>query len=161
MEQAAKRSVNFTDENPKYIPILKEVSNYIVSLRNPGEATGAEPSTKKRKLDVVADVKTENGVGAGAWDGGPVLTVEGVSFSVPARKKFTLQLFNGGIKAVSAAGDSFELLYKDIREFIRNTYVCLANMDRLCNFNASSGEGYETNQLCPDAGGCGWTRRFK
>lgn len=78
-----------------------------------------EPSNKKRKLDVVAG-KGENGSGSGGdWEGEPLLVVEGVSFSVPARKKFNLKFYEGGIKAVApAGGDGFEVLYRDIRELL-------------------------------------------
>lgn len=66
---------------------------------------------KKRKLDTPRDSPAPPAQSMATT----VLKVEGISFSVPQRKKFNLVFTTAGVNAVTAAGDvEFGLLYDDI-----------------------------------------------
>lgn len=78
-----------------------------------------EPSTKKRKLDVVAGAEETNGTGVG---GSRVLLVTDISFSVPQRKKFSIGIFREGVQILAGQGGEgakveAEIRFKDISKF--------------------------------------------
>ena len=113
----------FKDQNPSQSTLFRDISTYILNqtLQPP-----AEPTTKKRKLE--ESNSAHNGVAtAPATSAGSTLisspievfkSYHGVSFSMPQRKKFTLELIDkkdGGIRAVGATGDAeFALAWKDV-----------------------------------------------
>ncbi|KAI5813923.1 hypothetical protein BZA77DRAFT_267937 [Pyronema omphalodes] len=90
--------------DPKIAPLLTDIGAHIISL--------SEPSAKKRKLDTPADSPADSqhttglsaGIAALGTNDSTVLKVEGISFSVPQRKKFNLLITTGGISAVAATG---------------------------------------------------------
>ncbi|KAK7550861.1 negative regulator of DNA transposition [Phyllosticta citricarpa] len=113
-----KRVYSAIDENPNHKPLFSSISSYIMQLHNRsantnGAASSDEPAAKKRKLDEQQQQQAAraNGAGAGSWADANApadLTVSDVSFSVPARKKFQLEVVGkghgAGIRAVGAGG---------------------------------------------------------
>ncbi|KAF2117964.1 hypothetical protein BDV96DRAFT_517802 [Lophiotrema nucula] len=107
------------DQNPTQSTLFRDISTYI--LNQPPQDT-TEPASKKRKLE--DSNGTQNGVaaaagGAGSLTGKAWRTYPGVSFSIPQRKKFTLELVaekaGGAIRAVGAAGNTeFGIAWKDV-----------------------------------------------
>ncbi|KAH7094387.1 hypothetical protein FB567DRAFT_510085 [Paraphoma chrysanthemicola] len=106
------------DENPTQTSLFRDISTFIL---NQTSQPPAEPAAKKRKLEDSNGAK--NG---GPTSGGSLVsastkawrTYPGVSFSIPQRKKFTLELVDkkeGGIRAVGATGNvEFSIAWKDV-----------------------------------------------
>ncbi|ORY12205.1 hypothetical protein BCR34DRAFT_304993 [Clohesyomyces aquaticus] len=110
------------DQNPTQSTLFCDISTYIL---NQTSSSVPEPISKKRKLgEPHAPNGTANGVtsdadilfnaGTKAWRSYP-----GVSFSMPQRKKLTLELLaskrDGGIRAVGADGKiEFGIAWKDV-----------------------------------------------
>ncbi|KAF2466869.1 Rtt106-domain-containing protein [Lindgomyces ingoldianus] len=107
------------DQNPTQITLFRDISSYMLNHTSPASA---EPATKKRKLD------DSNGVSDGAIGGlGRLASTDmkawrsypSVSFSIPQRKKLTLELVTnkaeGGIRGLSADGKvEFGIAWKDV-----------------------------------------------
>jgi hypothetical protein len=105
-----------TDQNPTQSTLFRDISIYIL---NQTSQSAEEPASKKRKL--VESNGVSNGHAAAsltnpstkAWRSYP-----GVSFSIPQRKKFTLELVDkkdGGVRAVGADGSvEFALSWRDV-----------------------------------------------
>ncbi|KAF1940935.1 Rtt106-domain-containing protein [Clathrospora elynae] len=106
------------DQNPAQSSLFGDISTYIL---NQTSQPAAEAAAKKRKLEDTRS--TPNGAPAAgsrlrssaakAWR-----TYPGISFSIPQRKKFTLELLDskdGGIRAVGADGRvEFAIACKDV-----------------------------------------------
>ncbi|KAF1976053.1 Rtt106-domain-containing protein [Bimuria novae-zelandiae CBS 107.79] len=105
------------DQNSKQSTLFRDISTYIL---NQTSQTTTEPVSKKRKLE--DSNGTQNSAAAPssltssatkAWRQYP-----GVSFSIPQRKKFTLELVDrkdGGIRAVGADGSvEFAVAWRDV-----------------------------------------------
>ncbi|OAL47086.1 Rtt106-domain-containing protein [Pyrenochaeta sp. DS3sAY3a] len=121
-QELRKRVHAAIDKNPTHNTLFRDISAYILSQ---GSQPAPEPSTKKRKLqDPQPEIKAEtNGApttsgslfstAARAWRSYPA-----VSFSIPQRKKFTLELLDkkdGGIRAIGASGNiEFAIAWKDV-----------------------------------------------
>lgn len=99
------------DKDPQYLQLFQNLSSYIVSVR-----AGAveEPFSKKRKLDTptnasgAASPAISTGGNSVPSTDGALLTVEGISFSVPARKKFNLVVSSSAVTAVVPASGNVE-----------------------------------------------------
>ncbi|KAJ4988199.1 histone chaperone rttp106-like protein [Stagonosporopsis vannaccii] len=112
------------DQNPSQRILFRDISTFIL---NQSSQSTAESTKKKRKLD---DNNGAHSVGAataptsaagsslGSISTKAFKSYAGVSFSMPQRKKFTLELVDkqdGGIRAVSATGNvEFTLAWKDV-----------------------------------------------
>ncbi|KAJ4357708.1 uncharacterized protein N0V89_002284 [Didymosphaeria variabile] len=105
------------DQNPTQTTLFRDISAYIL-----GQASqpSNEPSAKKRKLEDSNGAQNGSGVASSltsaatkAWRQYP-----GVSFSLPQRKKFTLELVDkrdGGVRAVGADGSvEFSIPWRDV-----------------------------------------------
>lgn len=120
--------------SPQSIPTLVTLSEYVLGLRRQlGEV--AEPSTKKRKLDVVAKAEESNGAVVGV-NGNQVLLVTDISFSIPQRKKFSIGIFREGIQILAGQGGEgakveAEIKFKDISKFPRAMIVILFELGRM------------------------------
>lgn len=113
------------DQNPKQLTLFRDISTYIL---NQASQPLAEPASKKRKLEEGNSSNGAQTASAGAvsllsaatkaWRQYPA-----VSFSIPQRKKFTLELVDtkdGGIRAVGADGNvEFGIAWKDVGTFSR------------------------------------------
>ncbi|KAJ4351035.1 hypothetical protein N0V95_004206 [Ascochyta clinopodiicola] len=115
------------DQNPSQSTLFRDISTYILSQAS---QPPSEPITKKRKLEETDS--TQNGTAAVAVPqttaivGGSLISTStkafksypGVSFSIPQRKKFTLELLDkkdGGVRAIGATGNvEFALAWKDV-----------------------------------------------
>ncbi|KAF2625229.1 Rtt106-domain-containing protein [Macroventuria anomochaeta] len=113
------------DQNPSQSTLFRDISVYILGQSS---QPPAEPTTKKRKLG--ESNGAQNGTAAPSVPtsgAGDTLTststkafksYTGVSFSIPQRKKFTLELVDnkdGGIRAIGATGNvEFALAWKDV-----------------------------------------------
>ncbi|KAF9693704.1 hypothetical protein EKO04_008260 [Ascochyta lentis] len=114
------------DQNPSQNTLFRDISAYILSQAS---QPPSEPVTKKRKLE--EGNGAQNGTAATAPTttaavGGNLTSAStkafksysGVSFSIPQRKKFTLELVDrkdGGIRAVGATGNvEFTLAWRDV-----------------------------------------------
>jgi hypothetical protein len=108
-----------TDEHPTQTSLFRDISTYILEQAS---QPAAEPTaTKKRKLEDNNSAHEDTPVAGGslvssttkAWRSYP-----GVSFSIPQRKKFTLELVDkkdGGIRAIGASGSvEFSIAWKDV-----------------------------------------------
>jgi hypothetical protein len=106
------------DENPTQSTLFRDISTFIL---NQTSQPAAEPVAKKRKLE------ESNGSKDGASSTGGSLTstattawktYSAVSFSIPQRKKFTLELLDkkdGGIRAIGANGNvEFSIAWKAV-----------------------------------------------
>ena len=106
-----------TDEHPTQTCLFRDISTFIL---NQASQPPAEPAAKKRRLE------DNDGAQNGAALGGSLVssatkawrTYPGVSFSIPQRKKFTLELVDkkdGGIRAIGANGSvEFSIAWKDV-----------------------------------------------
>lgn len=117
------------DQNPSQSDLFRDISTYIFSRTSEAPA---EPTTKKRKIEDdngarnVAAAATTSAAAPTSGTGGSLTsnltkafkTYAGVSFSIPQRKKFTLELVDkrdGGIRAIGASGNvEFALAWKDV-----------------------------------------------
>ncbi|KAI9831429.1 MAG: hypothetical protein M1819_005028 [Sarea resinae] len=110
-----KRIYDAIREVPKHADLFHEIAEYTYSLR---ADESNEPAAKKRKHNDNADASNlaTNGSAASAaqtgWRvGKSCFTAREISFSVPARKKFTLEMTAakaGGIRAVNPTTDALE-----------------------------------------------------
>ena len=105
-----------SDQSGQLQPLFTEIAHYVLELRSKAAtAEGEEGSqgAKKRKLNNGAPASQSGDAGGsapliGGWTG---TTVEGISFSVPQRKKLDLVISasqNEGIKAVNPATSTAE-----------------------------------------------------
>lgn len=112
------------DQNPSQSTLFRDISTYIIG-QTPQSL--AEPTTKKRKLEESNGTQNGTAATASASAAGGNLTststkafksYTGVSFSIPQRKKFTLELVDkkgGGIRAIGATGNvEFTLAWSDV-----------------------------------------------
>ncbi|KAF3037578.1 hypothetical protein E8E11_002438 [Didymella keratinophila] len=116
------------DQNPSQSTLFRDISTFIL---NQTPQVPVEPTTKKRKIE--ESNGAQNGTAAAtsaatvtAGAGGSLTSIStkafktyaGVSFSIPQRKKFTLELVDkrdGGIRAIGASGNvEFALAWKDV-----------------------------------------------
>lgn len=107
-----------TESNPTQSTLFRDISTYIL---NQASQPSAEPAAKKRKIEPPAATRTgapSSGASLAssatkAWRSYP-----GVSFAIPQRKKFTLELLDkrdGGIRAVAADSNvEFSIAWKDV-----------------------------------------------
>ncbi|OAK95691.1 Rtt106-domain-containing protein [Phaeosphaeriaceae sp. SRC1lsM3a] len=98
--------------------LFRDISTFIL---NQTSQPSSEPAAKKRKLEDSHGAKSAVAASGGnltsnsakAWRSYP-----GVSFSIPQRKKFTLELLDkkdGGIRAIGAGGNvEFSIAWKDV-----------------------------------------------
>lgn len=117
MEQSGDYAHTTIDDHPTQTNLFRDISTFIL---NQASQPSAEPAAKKRKLE------ESNGAQNGAASGGSLgsatttawRTYPGVSFSIPQRKKFTLELVDkkdGGIRAIGASGSvEFSIAWKDV-----------------------------------------------
>jgi hypothetical protein len=106
------------DDHPTQTSLFRDISTFIL---NQASQPAAEPVAKKRKLEDNNGAPSETAASGGslassstkAWRSYP-----GVSFSIPQRKKFTLELVDtkdGGIRAIGASGNvEFSIAWKDV-----------------------------------------------
>jgi len=105
------------DQNPTQSTLFRDISTYIL---NHTSQAPEEPASKKRKLAESNGAPNGHAAAASlassavkAWRSYP-----GVSFSIPQRKKFTLELVDkkdGGVRAVGADGNvEFAILWRDV-----------------------------------------------
>jgi hypothetical protein len=116
------------NQNPSQSTLFRDISTFIL---NQTPQVSAEPTMKKRKIE--ESNGAQNGAAAAtsattptAGAGGSLTststkafkTYAGVSFSIPQRKKFTLELVDkrdGGIRSIGASGNvEFVLSWKDV-----------------------------------------------
>ncbi|KAJ4365038.1 hypothetical protein N0V83_008654 [Neocucurbitaria cava] len=104
-KELRKRVHAAIDQNPTQGTLFRDISTYIL---NQSPQPAAEPATKKRKLE------EQSGEQNGTQNGAP----HSSGFSIPQRKKFTLELLDrkdGGIRAVGASGAiEFAIASKDV-----------------------------------------------
>ncbi|KAF1960069.1 Rtt106-domain-containing protein [Byssothecium circinans] len=99
------------DQNPTQSTLFRDISTYIL---NQTSQTTTEPAPKKRKLEDSKGAQNLASTAIKAWRSYP-----GVSFSIPQRKKFTLELVDskkdGGIRAIGADGSvEFGIPWRDV-----------------------------------------------
>jgi len=102
------------DEHPTQADLFRDISTFILSQAS---QPSAEPAAKKRKLEDNNSNSNSNSsshsAATKAWR-----TYPGVSFSIPQRKKFALELVDGkdgGIRAVGASGSvEFSIACRDV-----------------------------------------------
>jgi len=112
------------DQNPSQLTLFRDISTFIL---NQSSQPTVESTTKKRKLDehngahnVGTAIAPISAVGSSLASASTKAfkSYAGVSFSMPQRKKFTLELIGkaeGGIRAVGATGNvEFTLAWKDV-----------------------------------------------
>jgi hypothetical protein len=112
------------DQYPSQSILFRDISTYIL---NQTSLPPAEPTTKKRKIEESNDAqngptavlpKTTAGGSLTSSSTKAFKSYSGVSFSIPQRKKFTLELLDrkdGGIRAIGATGNvEFALAWKDV-----------------------------------------------
>ncbi|KAF2127379.1 Rtt106-domain-containing protein [Dothidotthia symphoricarpi CBS 119687] len=115
------------DQNPTQGTLFRDISTYILNQTSTSTSASnvqppAEPAAKKRRLEDSNDAQNSSTATGGgslttaatkAWRSYP-----GVSFSIPQRKKFTLELLDtkdGGIRAVGPSGNvEFAIAWKDV-----------------------------------------------
>jgi hypothetical protein len=104
--------------------LFQDISAYVLQLRQTYGATlevAERPASKKRKVENAPSngVKLEDAQSGKAEKAGPMLLNIGeVSFTVPQRKKFTLEFTGQGLVAKTAGGDlAFGVQFKDIRKY--------------------------------------------
>lgn len=102
------------DENPTQGDLFRDISTFII---NQTSQPSTEPAAKKRKLEESNGAAKSGGSLVSsftkAWRSYP-----GVSFAIPQRKKFILELLdkqNGGIRATGTDGSvEFSIAWKDV-----------------------------------------------
>ena len=112
------------DQNPSQSTLFRDISTFVLSQAS---QPAVEPIAKKRKLEEGNGPQDGAAATAPASAAGSDLTCtstkafktySGVSFSMPQRKKFTLELVDkkdGEIRSIGAAGNvEFALAWKDV-----------------------------------------------
>src|SRR5436305_14404406 len=117
-------------QTPQHAQLFNLIAQYIIDLKTSSPENA--PATKKRRIDDLSmrQLSNNNGSdgGAGTIKGEPNTTTDGpallavgeISFSVPQRKKLTLEFFGWGIRAVNPGSGmvEFGVRYGDIRRLI-------------------------------------------
>jgi hypothetical protein len=110
------------DDYPAHSPLFRDISAYVLKNTTKTTLINGEPAAKKRKLD------ESNGAQNGTAGAGSLLNASvaawrsypNTSFSIPQRKKLTLELVlgkdgDGGIRAVGAGNTvEFGIAWKDV-----------------------------------------------
>ncbi|XP_014560761.1 hypothetical protein COCVIDRAFT_23135 [Bipolaris victoriae FI3] len=106
------------DQYPAQSTLFRDISTYIL---NQTSQPAAEPATKKRKIEESNSVQKAPSATGGSLTSAATpafKTYASVSFSIPQRKKFTLELLDkkdGGIRAIGASGNvEFSIAWKDV-----------------------------------------------
>jgi hypothetical protein len=106
------------DEHPTQTSLFRDISTYIL---NQASQPAPEPAAKKRKLEESNGAHGEPAAASGALASSTSKAFKSypsVSFSMPQRKKFTLELLDskdGGIRAIGASGSvEFSMAWKDV-----------------------------------------------
>ncbi|KAE8843684.1 hypothetical protein HRS9122_04787 [Pyrenophora teres f. teres] len=106
------------DQNPAQSTLFRDISTYIL---NQASQPVAEPAAKKRKLEEDGVSQNKAPATSGSLTGATTKafkTFPGVSFSIPQRKKFILELLDkkdGGIRAIGTNGSvEFAIAWKDV-----------------------------------------------
>ena len=112
-------------------PLFHEIATYIRTLQSPTSTDGHAPVSKKRKLDGNGDTSQEkeqdtkdgNGVNDGHWANGSYSVIKEIPFSVPQRKKLTLELGNQPNQGLRASNPStgepeFQVQWSDVRHVV-------------------------------------------
>ncbi|KAI9888563.1 MAG: hypothetical protein M1814_006804 [Vezdaea aestivalis] len=91
-------------QSPQTAPLFTSLAEYILEIQGANTNTGQLPAVKKRRLDVngTASVSTLND----QWpdDSTLVLSIPDVSFVLPQRKKYALELLANGVRGRNAGG---------------------------------------------------------
>lgn len=106
-------------------PLFVDIARFIQDLDSVGAAqtqpNGDVQISKKRKLEVSLSAEVRGGPSHHTWRNGSYSAIKDLSFSIPQRKKLTLEighLQTQGLRAKnSTTGDvEFALSWKDIRK---------------------------------------------
>ncbi|KAF2662236.1 Rtt106-domain-containing protein [Lophiostoma macrostomum CBS 122681] len=116
-----KRVHSAIDQNPGQGALFRDISSYILDQTSHNLA---EPASKKRKLDDSNGAPNGSAGGLGSLASTAVSafkTCPGVSFSIPQRKKLTLELVSnkkeGGIRGLGVDGKvEFGIPWKDVEQ---------------------------------------------
>lgn len=119
---------------PRVEDLFIDIAEFILEKRNHPEAEGSkhgygddvQGAKKKRKLDALKDSGGGGGGGSvmfEAWKEGSWAAIKDISFSIPQRKKLSLEigfLPEQGLRGRNVASDEIEFAvrWKDIREFV-------------------------------------------
>lgn len=127
-QKLKKRTYDAIAENPKLEPLFVDIARFIQDVNPVGAAqtlpNGDGQISKKRKLEVSLGAEVqEQGPSHQTWKSGSYSTIKDLSFSIPQRKKLTLDigcLENQGLQARnSTTGDvEFALSWKAIQHII-------------------------------------------
>ncbi|KAF2204239.1 Rtt106-domain-containing protein [Delitschia confertaspora ATCC 74209] len=121
-QELRKRVHAAIDEHPAHSTLFRDISTYIINNTNQTTLVNGEPALKKRKLEE-SNGGQRGSAGAGsladpsfaAWRSYP-----NTSFSIPQRKKLTLELIlgkggDGGIRGIGASkAVEFAIAWKDV-----------------------------------------------
>ena len=91
MSECATSLINtnrFTATHPELDQLFRDVSQYVITLRSDSLSKGDQPS-KKRKLEGGVNGREHSN---GPWKAGTYSTIRELSFTVPQRKKLSLEI---------------------------------------------------------------------
>lgn len=95
------------DHHPKLEPLFGDIAQHIISLQQASNGGSVDPPSKKRKLENGHNgtTTTDNG-----WKTARYSTIKEVSFTIPQRKKLSLEIGDSkaGIRARNPATDEVE-----------------------------------------------------
>lgn len=108
-----------------------DISTYVCPLKSSSDTDENNQASKKRKLNDNGETKQEtkqesrhgNGVNNGHWEKGTYSEIKEISFSIPQRKKLTLEigkLPNQGLRASnpSTGGTEFQVQWSDVEHVV-------------------------------------------
>ena len=138
----AKRIKEVLKVSPTHGVLFQDIAHYIQELRPPTTSNGDDRAAKKRKLDI-----------NNQWEAGSCHIVKELSFSIPQRKKFNLEIGEAvgqGIRARNpTSGDiEFDIAWNDIE-----TVACVPVPDKaqsqynFCVFLRSSAGSSDQEQI--------------
>ena len=105
-------------KNPKLESLFQDIAQYIVNLRGITETQSQQPS-KKRKLDSAFNGKEPT---SSTWKPGSFSTFKELSFTVPQRKKLTLEIgdASAGLRAMNPTTNDVEFgaNWRDVAQIV-------------------------------------------
>ena len=105
-------------KHPELESLFKDIAQHIVNLRGITETQSEQPS-KKRKLDNAANGKEHT---SSSWKPGSFSTIKELSFTVPQRKKLTLDIgdASAGLRAINPTTNDVEfgVNWRDVAQVV-------------------------------------------
>ena len=121
-------AVNAPELGDLFVDVIEHVQNVWIDISDSKEFSANEPSSKKRKINSTTKDPIEDNIRED-WPTGSFYAIKDISFSIPQRKKLTLEigkLPEQGLRARNPTSGELEFVvkWKEMGQYcLRKTYL--------------------------------------